>query len=560
MQNQNRTSSSGKKMRFIRWTLYLLWTVGLIWSAIFTELLDDEAYYWVYSQNLSLGYHDHPPLIAWSIYIGFSLFKSEFGVRLAMILFHLLTIRVLEYLISPKSIVLFFAVLVSIPVFQFSGFWAVPDTPFLFACTVLLLAIKRFSEKSSSTNAIFLGIVAALVLFAKYHGALFIFFLLLYGNKMFRKPTFYISIAVGIALYLPHLIWLIEHDFPTFMYHFGYRNAKAYEWQQTLSFLGGQFLLWGPIAGFLVLKALFYTSPHDYLRSIFIKTSISVYAFLFVFSFFGHVEGNWSLGVFPLMITALFKNWEEEPKTNRILLKGLWISVPLLLIGRLILVFDIVPFNVPFLKQFYGQKEWVEKVDSLAGDRPVVFMNSYQKASKFWFYAQKPSTTLSNIQGRRSQFDLLNLHESWLGKPVLMQVNWASSKLDSIETKGIGMFYYSNDSSFWYFPEAQIVPLDLPEYWQENQTKEVEVSIHRPEMNREPHPPQLDVSYSFMQNGQRVSGNCLKGVWNPQKTNCRLVIPIRAPEKQGKYQLIFSIERRWMPMGINSRRHDVIVE
>src|SRR5882672_4598331 len=30
-------------------------------------LLGDEAYYWLWAKHLSLGYHDHPPLIAWLI-------------------------------------------------------------------------------------------------------------------------------------------------------------------------------------------------------------------------------------------------------------------------------------------------------------------------------------------------------------------------------------------------------------------------------------------------------------------------------------------------------------
>jgi 4-amino-4-deoxy-L-arabinose transferase-like glycosyltransferase len=97
-----------------------------------------------------LGYHDHPPFIAWSIFLGYAVFKSELGVRLLMVLFHLITLRLLEHLISPKFPLLFLALVFSIPVFQFSGFWAVPDTPFLFTLTIFLLAIKHFHKKSNA--------------------------------------------------------------------------------------------------------------------------------------------------------------------------------------------------------------------------------------------------------------------------------------------------------------------------------------------------------------------------------------------------------------------------
>ena len=547
-------------MKLGRYLIYLIWTLGLIWSATFTELLDDEAYYWVYSQHLSLGYHDHPPFIAWGIALGFSVLKSEMGVRLLVVLFHLLTIRILEYLVSPKFPLLFLALIFSIPVFQFSGFWAVPDTPFLFTLSLFLLTIKRFYEKSNAYNAIALGIAAAGVLYAKYHGALFIFFLFVYGYKMFRKPAFYLSIAVGVALYLPHLIWLIQNDFPTLTYHFGYRNAKVYEWQQTATFILGQFLLLGPMLGILLWRTFKSQWPKAYIHSIFLKTAISAYLFLFVFTFFGQVEGNWSLGVFPLLLVALYGYWEEAGSSRRIIFKGLWIVIPLLVLGRLVMVFEIFPYRIPFLEQFYGQKEWARQIDSIAGERPVVFMNSYQKASKFSFYAQKQASTLSNAMGRRSQFDLLNLHEKWFGQPVLLHVNWASHKLDSIETENSGTFFYTIDSTFWYFPKTKIAPLALPEIWRINQIKEIEISIDRLDDVGNKIPPNCDIAYSFFKNGERISGNRIVGVWNPAHPTSRVSIPIQAPPLKGAYQLIFSIERKWMPLGVNSKRHTVIIE
>jgi dolichol-phosphate mannosyltransferase len=47
------------------------------------ELLPEETYYWNYSRHLDIGYLDHPPLVAWLIRLGTSVFGStEFGVRL----------------------------------------------------------------------------------------------------------------------------------------------------------------------------------------------------------------------------------------------------------------------------------------------------------------------------------------------------------------------------------------------------------------------------------------------------------------------------------------------
>ena len=59
-------------------------------------LIDDEAYYNLWSSNLSLGYYDHPPMIAWWISLGKSVFgETTLGVRFcASIAFFLVSILV----------------------------------------------------------------------------------------------------------------------------------------------------------------------------------------------------------------------------------------------------------------------------------------------------------------------------------------------------------------------------------------------------------------------------------------------------------------------------------
>lgn len=59
---------------------YASWFLLSLLQAATTGLFDDEAYYWVYSQYLDWGYFDHPPMIAWLIKLGTSLFAGELGV------------------------------------------------------------------------------------------------------------------------------------------------------------------------------------------------------------------------------------------------------------------------------------------------------------------------------------------------------------------------------------------------------------------------------------------------------------------------------------------------
>jgi dolichol-phosphate mannosyltransferase len=67
------------------------------------ELWNDEAYYWVFSQNLDWGYLDHPPMTALLIKLGTLMFgKNEFGVRFFFIVSFLGSIFTIYKLCNKK--------------------------------------------------------------------------------------------------------------------------------------------------------------------------------------------------------------------------------------------------------------------------------------------------------------------------------------------------------------------------------------------------------------------------------------------------------------------------
>ena len=43
------------------------------------DLYADEAYYWMWSRRLAIGYFDHPPMVAWLIRAGTALLPGESG-------------------------------------------------------------------------------------------------------------------------------------------------------------------------------------------------------------------------------------------------------------------------------------------------------------------------------------------------------------------------------------------------------------------------------------------------------------------------------------------------
>src|SRR5690554_4800402 len=112
-------------------------------QSVNTELLLDEAYYWYYSRNLAWGYFDHPPMVAWMVRLGSTIFPAELGVRFISCMLYSITIFLLWTLIDhprkEKYLLLFCVLFLSPTLFHAYGFFTLPDTPLLFFTSLFLL-------------------------------------------------------------------------------------------------------------------------------------------------------------------------------------------------------------------------------------------------------------------------------------------------------------------------------------------------------------------------------------------------------------------------------------
>src|SRR5690348_10506331 len=97
---------------------FVAWFLLNLFQAAFTELLDDEAYYWMYSKFIDWGYYDHPPMIALLIKAGYAMFANELGVRLFIVTLNTLTMFIIYRLLPSKDDRLFYALATSIAVLQ----------------------------------------------------------------------------------------------------------------------------------------------------------------------------------------------------------------------------------------------------------------------------------------------------------------------------------------------------------------------------------------------------------------------------------------------------------
>jgi 4-amino-4-deoxy-L-arabinose transferase-like glycosyltransferase len=237
------------------WLMY--WLLGglLFRSIIAGGLLAgwDEAYYYLYSQHLSLSYFDHPVMVALTTGIGPWLtgVRSQFTIRIAALLMYTVSLwllyRTAQHLFGKRSAQLTVAIASLTPLFMLGfGILTAPDNGLIFFWTgALYLASQEFfpaainTEVGESLPAMLdyrptwriagLGLLLGLACLSKYHG-----FLLGLGLGMFcltspqhRKalwsPWIGLSLlAFGLTL-LPLLIWNWQHDWISFRFHLGIR-------------------------------------------------------------------------------------------------------------------------------------------------------------------------------------------------------------------------------------------------------------------------------------------------------------------------------------------------
>lgn len=237
--------------------------------APFVVHIPEEAYYWMYSKYPALGYLDHPPMVAWVILAGSSLFGDvEFGVRFGTLLLTVASTWLCYHLAADwcgRRAGWVAALLFSIaPLFFSAGFLAMPDAPLVFFWLLALLAVTRAVRRDSVGWWLVAGAATGLAFLAKYPAALLavgVFLFLLSDARrraMLVRPGVWLALGAAILLAAPTLWWNAEHDWASFRFQFGRRldQHAGVNPLQTLASLGVQFFVLSPLVFALIVVGL----------------------------------------------------------------------------------------------------------------------------------------------------------------------------------------------------------------------------------------------------------------------------------------------------------------
>ncbi|MBX7241228.1 MAG: glycosyltransferase family 39 protein [Bacteroidia bacterium] len=517
-------------------------------QAFFTELFHDEAYYWFYSRNLALGYHDHPPAIALMIKAGYSLFPNELGVRFFTVILNTAGIGLIYKMSGEENPVLFFSILFSMFITHISGLLAVPDSPFFFFTACFLLALKYYLENDNLKNALVLGLVIAGLLYSKYHGGMPVFFAVLSFPKLFFRKSFWGVFAVAFLLFLPHWIWMHQHDYSSLKFHLLYRAKAPFDFSRLTNYVGGILLVTGPLAGWLLMySGIKYKALTEWERAL--KYCFGgILLFLLLLSFQTHIEANWAASALvPMTLLSYF-----YLKENAVLQKWFYrLAIPsfvLFGIFRVFLVWNFLPFPLSTPIEFHGWKTWAKQVDSLAQGNPVVFANSYQLPSKYMFYSGKPTWAASNLAYHRTQYDFSEIENSLQGKKVLYCIGWDKNGVTKFRAQNGHTFYYKWMENFRSFGKVSLYPETEGVQWRTGEEKIIPVKIKN----------EYGFPVDFRSNPDcmpYLTCTLLKGdrVLSTQKSSAPLDFvlkdtlttdfTLKMPDSPGSYYMIFSLSQ-----------------
>lgn len=395
-----------------------IWVLLNLLQAAFTQLDPDEAYYWVYAQQLDWGYFDHPPAAAFLIRLGTFLLPGTLGIRFFIVLANALTFVVIWDLAGRprqgRAVYVLVSLLLAMPFLHLYGFIATADAPLMLFSALFFWGYHRFWNHPNFTNALAWALIMAALLYSKYHGILLIFFTVVSNLKLFRKPWFYAAGLMGALLFAPHLYWQYRQDFPSFRYHLKGRD-DVYELKYTLNYLLNQLLIFSPFLVPSIVLAWIKLPVQDILQRSFRWVLAGFWLFFLWSTSKGHVEPQWT-AILSIPLVLLLFYWEKFRGFSSKATIRLGIgSALLLLIARIGLLYLWGPLG----KQF-DNESWVNALETTTQDLPVLFHNTYRNPALYHFYTGRKAYELTTAQYRKSQYDLWNDEEELQNKKIYL--------------------------------------------------------------------------------------------------------------------------------------------
>jgi membrane-associated phospholipid phosphatase len=287
------------------------------------ELTKDEAYQWLWSKHLALSYYSKPPLIAWTQFLGTSLWgDTQFGVRFFSPVFAAaLSVLILRFMVAvtrARAAFLLLAAMTLTPMLAVGSILMTVDPILvLFWTLALVLGWRAAQPDGTAWQWLGVGLATGLSFLGKYTGALLVacwgvFFLLWPpARRHLRRRGPYLALLILALCTLPVVIWNSQHGWIT-LTHLSENAALQDTWQPTTryfwEFLGAEAGLLNPVFFVLMLWAMigiWRQRPRTPLGVYLFAMGAPVFLGYWAYSLHSRIQPNWvAAGVIPLFCLA----------------------------------------------------------------------------------------------------------------------------------------------------------------------------------------------------------------------------------------------------------------
>lgn len=554
------------------WWFLLCWTLFNIAQAYRLEIHADEAYYWMYSKFLDWGYFDHPPMVAVFIWLGDHVMHNELGLRLVTILTSATSLYLLWRILKSYAVdaKVFILVVSGIFIFHIYGFITTPDAPLFFFTVLFYFVYQRYAKKDSWSLGVLIGIVTACMLYSKYHAVLLVALTLFSNPRLLRRESFWLAAIIAACLYVPHILWQVNHHYPSIEYHLYDRSASKYDPGNSLSYIPGQLLMAGPLIGWLLFYRAYKVKVTDDFTRCLMVNGIGTFIFFFLSTFRGEAQPHWTLIAFaPLaMLSLVGLSNSGLPKWFNTLAI---INICFIVFLRISIMFQLPPIAwIGQIKSFYAFKRWAMEVQSKAGDSYVIMSDGFQDPSKYNYYTNSiKGFSYDSRYYRLTQYDIWPIEDSLQHKRTyFLQDGPSANTVDTIRTHNWKWYGEWVDDTRTY----QQITIDPGNYKVKLAPGQRQVFVLKV-VN--PYPYNVDFSDSGQKHKAALDacffqGEDMKSVVESDSTFNRVKIgpksltlypfKITAPKQKGEYDLMFSVITAPFSGGKNSRIIHVTVE
>ena len=304
-------------------TLYR-WVV-LHYAAGVIDLYADEAYYWGWAQHFDFGYYSKPPMVAWLIMVGTSLFGDTFfGVKALSAPIYVLTTLNVYFLakeLFDDEEVAFWAgaTFLTLPAVWLSSLIISTDVPFLFFWSLAMLFFVKALKSNRWRDWIVTGVAGGGGLLSKYTMIVFVVSALAYlalsprYRHHLKNPRLYAAMGLAALLFSPNLWWNYTHEFVSFK-HVERDNAHItgihFHFNKMLEFLGSQFGVFGPIlfGWLLAILPRYRTLAKEESYKLLWWFIVPMFALILTISLLSRAFANWSAPMY-VASTVLVVAW-----------------------------------------------------------------------------------------------------------------------------------------------------------------------------------------------------------------------------------------------------------